>query len=236
MHETAYSFEKSSIIAYKRLLEAVRLAPGHKIITIPLTGLLSAMFFLYVWFNHVFLLVALFFSAILLIFVLWFFRDPERHAPDDTGIVAPADGKVFEITEQDDLISVNIMMSLFDVHVTRMPLTGRILSIEKKPGSYFPMLPFYTKKSRKNARQIIKIEVGDFQIETVQISGFIARRCVCYHEPGTVVSRGNRLGIIRFGSEVDTYFPSDRFRVSVKIGQNVRSGETLIAVEHEKAI
>ncbi|MHA2273781.1 MAG: phosphatidylserine decarboxylase [Candidatus Hodarchaeales archaeon] len=214
----------------------MRFAPGHKIITIPLTGLYGAMLFLYVWLNHVFLLVALSFLAILLMFIFWFFRDPERHAPDGAGIVAPADGKVFEIAEQDGLISVNIMMSLFDVHVTRMPLTGRILSIEKKPGSYFPMLPFYTKKSRKNARQIIKIEVGDFQIETVQISGFIARRCVCYHEPGTIVPRGSRLGIIRFGSEVDTYFPSDRFRVSVKIGQSVRAGETLIAVEHEKAV
>ncbi|MFW9914302.1 MAG: phosphatidylserine decarboxylase [Candidatus Thorarchaeota archaeon] len=223
-------------MAHKRLLEAVRFAPGHKIITIPLAGLFSAIFFLYVWLNHVFLLVALFLSAVLLIFVLWFFRDPERHVPEGTGVVAPADGKVFEIAERDGLTSVNIMMSLFDVHVTRMPLTGRVLSIEKKPGSYLPMLPFYTKISRKNARQKIKIEVGDFQIETVQISGFIARRCVCYHEPGTVVPRGNRLGIIRFGSEVDTSFPSDKFRVSVKIGQNVRAGETLIAVEHEKAI
>ncbi|MFX0117055.1 MAG: phosphatidylserine decarboxylase, partial [Candidatus Hodarchaeota archaeon] len=92
------------------------------------------------------------------------------------------------------------------------------------------------KRSRENARQIIKIEVDEFSIETTQISGFLARRCVCYHKPGTVVFRGDRLGIVRFGSEVDTNFPSDRFRVIVQVGQTVRAGETLIAVKRENDI
>ncbi|MFQ5976512.1 MAG: phosphatidylserine decarboxylase [Candidatus Heimdallarchaeota archaeon] len=212
----------------------MRLAQGHRPITIPLEVVIVATFVFSVLLGHIYIQILLVLSLIAFIFVLVFFRDPKRSIPDTAGILAPADGKVFEINEQEGIFSVSIMMSLLDVHVNRMPLTGRILSIEKKSGSHFPMLPFSTKRSRKNARQIIKIEVEDYQIEMIQISGFLARRCVCYYEPGAVVPRGKRLGMVRFGSEVDLHFPSTRFHVIVQIGQRVRAGETMIAVEREK--
>ena len=207
----------------------MQLAQGHKAVTFPVAGLTFAIILLNVWLHDVLVRLLLVFSLVMLLFILFFFRDPERQIPDSPGILAPADGKIIETTDSKGYSSIKIMMSLFDVHVTRMPIDGKILSIKRKSGSFFPMIPFYTKISRNNARQIILVEGNDHQMKITQISAFLARRCVCYHDIGTFVPRGSRLGIVRLGSEVDIHFPSNSYQVKVQVGQTVRAGETLIA-------
>ena len=168
-------------------------------------------------------------------FVVAFFRDPERMTDAPAGsLISPADGKVIIIEEQFDelflqkkVIKVSIFMNVFNVHVNRIPFDGKITEILYKPGE------FYSADSAKaalhNERCCVKmITANGKQVAFVQLAGLIARRIVNWLEPEDTVKRGERYGLIRFGSRVDLYLPIDA-AISVKIGQKVRAGQTPIA-------
>ena len=167
-------------------------------------------------------------------FVLAFFRDPERFiSPDPDALVCPADGKIISIEEVEDTTftgqrvkKVCIFMNVFNVHVNRVPFAGRVVKVMYHPGK------FYSADSDKAALEneyfaTVFSVPHDRQIAVVQIAGLIARRIICWLEPGDSAVKGSRLGLIRFGSRVDMYLPLETELV-VTTGQKVRAGETII--------
>jgi len=174
-----------------------------------------------------------FFSAAAL-FVLWFFRNPERKIPEDPQFVlSPADGRVLKIEELDghDMLpgrckKISIFMSVFNVHVNRMPCTGCIKGIRYRKGKFFSAN--LDKASELNESNAVLIETDDKkEILTIQIAGIIARRIVCWVEEGMTAMRGERFGLIRFGSRLEVFVPLET-EVLVKRGDRVRAGETRI--------
>jgi len=165
-------------------------------------------------------------------FVVWFFRNPERNTPDvPKMVVSPADGKVIRIdeVERNDLIKgrfkkISIFMNVFNVHVNRNPYSGQVRAIEYHKGMF--VSANLDKASDDNERNSIVIRTDDGrEIMAVQIAGLIARRIVCWIKEGMGVKKGERFGLIRFGSRLDVYLPFDS-RIVVKIGDRVRAGET----------
>ncbi len=173
---------------------------------------------------------------IVTIFVLSFFRDPERVVPHDpSSLVSPADGKIIIAeTVSDDTFTegeafkISIFMNVFNVHVNRSPSGGTVDKIIYRPGK------FYSADSEKGALQneycatVLQTDNGH-KIAFVQIAGLIARRIVCWLEPGDTIQRGRRFGLIRFGSRVDLYLPVNS-DIQVQVGQKVRAGETILAL------
>jgi phosphatidylserine decarboxylase len=166
------------------------------------------------------------------LFVIWFFRNPERHAPDvPKMVISPADGKVIRIedVERNDLIvgrfkKISIFMNVFNVHVNRVPYSGQVRSIVYHEGLF--LSANLDKASDNNERNSVVIRTDDGRdIMAVQIAGLIARRIVCWIKEGMGVSKGERFGLIRFGSRVEVYLPFDS-TVAVKVGDRVRAGET----------
>jgi phosphatidylserine decarboxylase len=176
---------------------------------------------------------------ILTLWCVYFFRDPERVIPEKTNIlVSPADGKIvfsglskspgnLSDNKQLDLNKVSIFMNVFDVHVNRIPISGKIAWLKYVPGTF--LNASLDKSSENNERMIAKIEVskGVF-VYVVQIAGLIARRIKCELTENDSVTMGQRYGLIRFGSRVDLYFPKN-FNILVNKGQTSISGETIIA-------
>jgi phosphatidylserine decarboxylase len=174
------------------------------------------------------------FLLIATIFVLCFFRDPERMGPDRSdALLSPADGKVIlieKVTDNrftgDDVQKISIFMNVFNVHVNRIPFNGNVEKILYKPGK------FYSADSQKGGLQneycasIITTHAGK-KIAFVQIAGLIARRIICWLEVGDAVTRGQRFGLIRFGSRVDLYLPLET-ELAIQPGQKVRAGETVL--------
>ena len=167
----------------------------------------------------------------------YFFRDPQRITPIRDGIiVAPADGRVSRIanalppTELDlgerPLPRVSIFMSVFDCHVNRSPLAGRVERIVHHHGAF--LSADLDKASENNERNSFLIATGYGRIAVVQIAGLIARRIVCFVREGATLGAGERIGMIRFGSRVDVYLP-DGARALVAEGQTAVAGETIIA-------
>lgn len=167
-------------------------------------------------------------------FCCHFFRDPERVTPTAPGLgISPADGKVIRITPMPDPITgqtrtcVCIFMNVFSVHVNRMPVGGRITDIAYHPGKFLNAA--WDKASTDNERCAYHITAEDGSAWTmVQIAGLIARRIVCRVDEGDVLVRGQRFGMIRFGSRVDLYLPDD-YSPSVSIGDQVFAGQTIVA-------
>lgn len=168
-------------------------------------------------------------------FVVNFFRDPERSPPaDPTAIVSPADGRVIKIAQlQDDRFLngpatlVSIFMSPLDVHVNRIPWTGKVVDVRYNPGKY--LRAFADKASLDNEQNAVIVQDGDGRtLCFVQIAGFIARRIVCKIRPGDAVERGRRYGMIMFGSRADIYLPPGA-EVAVKLGDRTRGAETVLA-------
>jgi phosphatidylserine decarboxylase len=157
-------------------------------------------------------------------FVIFFHRDPDR-APQGEGMVSPADGRV--ILAGPDRIA--IFMGPYDVHVNRSPLDGLVKSTLYTKGSHYPAFLSIASKNQQNK---IEIETAEGDIEISQIAGALARRIVCYVKPGDRVVRGQRIGMIHFGSRVEVNIPKG-FRQFVNIGDNVRAGESIIAVKCE---
>ncbi len=173
-------------------------------------------------------------ALVLLWFSVWFFRDPERVVPAGDGIaVSPADGKVILITKAADPIygtectRISVFMNLFSVHVNRSPVSGTVKAIRYFPGKFFNAS--LDKASEDNERCAYAMEDADGRPWVfVQIAGLIARRIVCRAEEGDTLPRGGRFGLIRFGSRMDVYLPSD-YVPSVKVGDTVFAGHSVIA-------
>jgi phosphatidylserine decarboxylase len=161
--------------------------------------------------------------------VLSFFRDPERPAPVAPGVVvAPADGRVVRIvpsTESRDP-SISIFLSIFNVHINRVPVTGRVAAVERIPGRF--RAAFRGEASDVNARVVVRIETPWGTVECVQITGLIARRIVCRLKPGDEVVAGQRYGLIQFGSRMDLHLPRSTM-VLVELGLRTRAGVTPMA-------
>jgi phosphatidylserine decarboxylase len=156
-------------------------------------------------------------------FVLWFHRDPER-TPLEAGVVAPADGKVSVIREEDGRVRVGVFMNVTDVHVNRAPLDGTVESVDHRAGGHRPA---FDKESHHNER--VRVEFDGHSV--VLIAGAFARRIHPYVDAGDSVARGERIGHISFGSRADVVFPVDYVRadVRVEVGESVTAGETVLA-------
>jgi phosphatidylserine decarboxylase len=171
----------------------------------------------------------------LTIFIVSFFRDPERTPPTEPGlIVSPADGRVIKVARMRDdrflngeATLVSIFMSPLNVHVNRAPATGRVLDIRYNPGKYFRA--FADKASLDNEQNAVLMEDEQGRrLCVVQIAGFLARRIVCYLRAGMPIERGHRYGMIMFGSRADIYLPPAA-HVRVNVGDRARGGLTVIA-------
>jgi phosphatidylserine decarboxylase len=167
-------------------------------------------------------------------FVIWFFRNPERTMPENPlQLISPADGRVIGIEEaaSDEhpgrsFMKISIFMNVFNVHVNRIPFSGEVLSVRYKPGKF--LSANLDKASALNERNTVLIRTDDGrEIITVQIAGLIARRIVCWLKEGMRVTKGERFGLIRFGSRVELFLPLGS-TLLVKIGDKVRAGETPI--------
>jgi phosphatidylserine decarboxylase len=178
-------------------------------------------------------IIFLFLSTIVFlkaIFLIQFFRDPDRVIGE--GIVACADGKVREISSLNDdkvgnCTKISTFMNIYNVHVNRIPFDGTVQDIIHIQGIH---LPAFKKESEKNERVVTTIDTKIGTIKVIQIAGTIARRIVPYIKKGDKLKKGDRIGIIRFGSRVDIYLPTEKIRnIHVKVGDIIKAGETTIA-------
>ena len=174
--------------------------------------------------------------CILSAYIFYFFRDPIRSIPKDDVIVSPADGLVTFIgnkknplkdsLDDNNYTKISIFLSVFDVHVNRMPLNASIQSINYIPGKFFNAT--LDKSSNDNERNIIYAKKNGDSFFIVQIAGLIARRIVCNLKNNQEVIKGDRIGIIKFGSRVDLYLPQN-YNILISKGQKVVGGETIIS-------
>jgi phosphatidylserine decarboxylase len=172
--------------------------------------------------------------VIVLLFMIFFFRDPERNIPSDSNIiVCPADGKIIKIEKmyeheylKKDVIKISIFMSPFNVHINRAPFNGIVIGVAHNKGGFFAAYKDDASIKNENIAMIIKTIKGDILVR--QVAGFIARRAVCRVKPGDTLKTGDRYGLIKFSSRVDIYLPQN-VEISVKINDKVKSGETIIA-------
>ncbi len=173
-------------------------------------------------------------GIILTLFIVYFFRNPERKIPRlQNVILSPVDGKIIEVGEAQErrflsekTMKVSIFMSLFDVHLNRSPVSGKILQIKYFPGEFY--VADSEKASLRNEQNVVLMETEDpYYLVMVQIAGIVARRIVCYPKAGDLLKRGEIFGLIRFGSRVDLYLPLN-VRLAVKVGQKVKAGESII--------
>ncbi|MEK7818563.1 MAG: phosphatidylserine decarboxylase family protein [Bacteroidota bacterium] len=170
----------------------------------------------------------------IVIFTINFFRDPERITPkDDSSIISPADGKIIQIRNikedifiKDESILISIFMSPLNVHVNRIPIDGKVAYINYVKGEYFAA--FEDKASLKNEQSHIGIESKFGKVFFKQIAGFVARRIIYDIKVEDEVKKGNRFGMIKFGSRVDIYLPKN-VNINVKIGEVTVAGETILA-------
>jgi len=164
-------------------------------------------------------------------FCLYFFRDPERRIPAGAVAVSPADGKVVAIRADDAGGSrVSIFLNIFDVHVNRAPIAGRVARVEYKKGQF--LVASKEQASHSNEQNTITLE-GVIQEQPTrvifkQIAGLIARRIICYKQSGDTVQAGERVGLIKFGSRVDVFLGPE-WAIAVNIGERVAGGSSVIA-------
>jgi len=170
--------------------------------------------------------------VLLAVFFLWFFRDPQREIPVGDGlIVSPGDGKVEEAewieTTAGSRFRVSIFLSVFDVHVNRVPISGKVTLMEYREGQFLNAMS--PESAILNEQTLVVIEDGDHSVSFKQIAGLLARRIVCDLKTGDVVQRGQRMGMIKFGSRVDVLMPAD-VELRVKPGDRVRGGSSILGV------
>lgn len=161
-------------------------------------------------------------------FVLFFFRDPERQAPRDLGlVVSPADGRVTAVEgTASGGARVSIFLSLFNCHINRSPVEGIVVSAHHTPGRFLPA--WDERVDRENERNHLVIRSADEEFGVTQIAGILARRIVCAKGPGDRVVRGERIGLIQFGSRTDLHLPPG-FEPAVQIGDRVKGARTILA-------
>ena len=170
--------------------------------------------------------------------ILWFFRNPKRNIIIDGNLIlSPADGKIVDIKEvneneffKDDRIKISIFLSITNIHVTRFPISGKIIYNKYHPGKY--LLAWHPKSSEKNERTSVVISNNSFgNILYRQIAGAVARRIINYAKTNLEVIQGEDSGFIKFGSRVDIFLPLDS-NISVKKGQNVKGGITILSIKN----
>ena len=169
----------------------------------------------------------------LAVFVAAFFRNPERSIPgDETTVVAPADGRVIavgevEVADGRKALRIGIFLSVFDVHVNRAPVAGRVVDIRRSGDAF--LAAFNPDAEQRNVRVDLELETADSgRVVVSQITGLIARRIVCHPKVGDWLQRGDRYGLIRFGSRTDVLLPAGAEAV-VRKGDRVRGGESVLA-------
>ena len=198
----------------------------HKEISAALIILFLLVIFFYFIYKPLFLIF-----LILLIFTFYFFRDPERVVPlGDDILVSPADGLITNISEykkgKKSYTKVSIFLSVFNVHIQRLPVSGQITKIDYIEGKFINAT--LDKASEENERLRLTLKSGSNVIYITQIAGLIARRIICYLKTNERANQGERYGIIKFGSRVDIEFPNS-YNLMVSIGQQCIGGETIIA-------
>ncbi len=176
------------------------------------------------------ILVAL--PVILALFFLWFFRDPSRTVPTGPGLViSPADGVVTEAdwveTKSGSRLRLSIFLSVFNVHVNRVPVSGVVTLTEYRRGTFVNAMA--KEASISNEQMMIVIDTGTCEVSFKQIAGLLARRIVCNLKVGDRVERGQRMGLIKFGSRVDVLMPADA-ELRVSKGSRVSGGKSILAV------
>jgi phosphatidylserine decarboxylase len=168
------------------------------------------------------------------LFLTYFFRNPKRVIPNLQNIIlSPADGKIIHVGECEEerflkkkALKVSIFMSLFDVHLNRAPVSGKVLERSYRPGKFF--VANAEKSSLLNEQNAFILETEDrLKILLIQIAGFVARRIVCYAKAGDTLRMGEIFGMIRFGSRVDLYLPTE-VKPTVKVRQRVKGGKSII--------
>lgn len=189
---------------------------------IALAGLAALLFYLQVPLAGGFFLLAA-------VAIGLFFRDPERAAPaGDDLILSPADGRVVEVARDPEKGSgrIAIFLSLFNVHVNRSPVAGRVRNVTYRPGAF--RAAFARKASEENERNTLELDSPAGLFGVSQIAGLVARRIRCFKKAGDTVSRGERIGYIAFGSRTELTLPPGA-EIRVAVGDSVRGGETIVA-------
>ncbi len=175
-----------------------------------------------------------FVALLLTLFVIYFFRDPERYCPDEEkAIIAPADGKVVFVGEvmeekffKEEVQKVSIFMSVFDVHVNRAPCSGKVLDLFYNKGEFLNAALDKASLQNEQAGIFMQSDSGE-KVLFVQVAGLIARRIISYPKIGDLLNRASRYGLIRFGSRVDIYLPRGT-EINVKLGDRTVAGETVV--------
>ena len=187
------------------------------------------------FFGYSGLVIPLIIFGIITLFIIYFFRDPERsaHVPEKA-VITPADGRIIDISYIKNnnnplgefAIKISVFMSIFNVHVNRVPINGRIFKISYHPGNFFSAN--LDKASEQNERNDVTLQTDDGRkIMAIQVAGLIARRIACWVREGDVVQAGQRFGLIRFGSRLDVYLPYDS-RILVQRRNKVKAGITIL--------
>jgi phosphatidylserine decarboxylase len=182
------------------------------------------------WFTNNMALTAL--PLVLALFFLWFFRDPTRRIPAGPGeIVSPADGVVTEAewieTAAGSRLRLSIFLNVFDVHVNRSPVAGTVKAVEYREGGFLNAMK--PESVIMNEQTLVVIDAGGYEVSYKQIAGLLARRIVCAVKVGDRLERGQRVGMIKFGSRTDVLMPADAVP-QVKTGARVKGGATVLAV------
>src|SRR5216683_248055 len=187
--------------------------------------LLGGVSFLLQW--YVATAVLVFLAA----FVFSFFRDPERVIPAEPGaVVSPADGRVLVVTDEENEgrpgKRVSIFLAIWNVHVNRAPADGTITKMDYRPGKFLAAMR--ERASVENEQNVFTLSTDAGEMVFKQIAGLIARRVVSWKKPGEKVARGERIGLVRFGSRVDVWVPKEA-EILVKVGENVKGGSSVLA-------
>jgi phosphatidylserine decarboxylase len=181
------------------------------------------------WLTHSLVLALI--PILLAAFFLWFFRDPERIVPSGEGlVVSPADGKVTDVSATQlngvPCTRISIFLNVFDVHVNRAPISGVIKSAVYKKGQFGSAMD--AASADDNEQNIVTVEGEGMTVVFKQIAGLLARRIVFNHKPGETIVRGQRVGMIKFGSRTDVIFPQPA-EIGVKLGDRVKGGSSILA-------
>jgi phosphatidylserine decarboxylase len=170
-------------------------------------------------------------AVLLALFVFSFFRDPERAIPTEPGaVVSPGDGRVVVVTEEENAgrpgKRLSIFLAVWNVHVNRSPAAGTITKLEHRPGKFLAAMR--ERASMENEQNVFTLSTEAGEIVFKQIAGLIARRVVSWKKPGDKVARGERIGLVRFGSRVDLWVPKEA-EILVRTGESVKGGSSVLA-------
>lgn len=185
-------------------------------------------------------LIVVVISSLFVFLLVFFFRDPKRKIPSENNLVlSPADGRIDEIENLSSVdflegagLKVSIFMSILNMHINRLPISGEVKYISRKPGKFIPA--FKRESAKENAQAEIGIENPKIKIILRQIVGLTARRIVCNLKVGDKVKMGEKFGMIKFGSRVELVLPQS-VEIRVKLGDKVKAGETIIGIFENEA-